>query len=197
MNIHYKKFLSQSQIEETLSQKSKETSKNIKKISSSGNKSENSKSQVMDPKEKFLKTLEKINPSNSKMLTLERHVFLKFNDFYSNKEDFYNIKVINEIICNKSTHVVAAFKDYLINEDSSEFLQKFYTRKESKEGLPKIFEYYDCCSVIFPNYIVLPESKYIYKNIQRKQRIIDHQQDINQELKKKFLKKKKNKIFKQ
>ena len=33
MNIHYKKFLSQSQIEETLSHKSKETntSKNIKK----------------------------------------------------------------------------------------------------------------------------------------------------------------------
>ena len=178
MKIYYKKFLSQSQNEETLSQKSKETSKNIKKISSSGNKSENSKSQVIDPKEKFLKALKKINPRNSKMITLERYVFLKFNDFYSNKEDFYNIKVINEIICNESTHVVAAFKDYLINEDTSEFLQKFYTRKESKEALPKIFEYYDCCSVIFPNYVVLPESKYIYKNIQRKQRVIDNQQDL-------------------
>ena len=180
MKIHYKKFLSQSQNEETFSHKSNETntSKNIKKISSSGNKSENSKSQVMDPKEKFLKALKKINPRNSKMITLERYVFLKFNDFYSNKEDFYNIKVINEIICNESTHVVAAFKDYLINEDTSEFLQKFYTRKESKEALPKIFEYYDCCSVIFPNYVVLPESKYIYKNIQRKQRVIDNQQDL-------------------
>ena len=180
MKIHYKKFLSQSQNEETFSHKSNETntSKNIKKISSSGNKSENSKSQVIDPKEKFLKALKKINPRNSKMITLERYVFLKFNDFYSNKEDFYNIKVINEIICNESTHVVAAFKDYLINEDTSEFLQKFYTRKESKEALPKIFEYYDCCSVIFPNYVVLPESKYIYKNIQRKQRVIDNQQDL-------------------
>jgi hypothetical protein len=180
MKIHYKKFLSQSQNEETFSHKSNETntSKNIKKISSSGNKSENSKSQVMDPKEKFLKALKKINPRNSKMITLERYVFLKFNDFYSNKEDFYNIKVINEIICNESTHVVAAFKDYLINEDTSEFLQKFYTRKESKEALPKIFEYYDCCSVIFPNYVVLPELKYIYKNIQRKQRVIDNQQDL-------------------
>ena len=180
MKIHYKKFLSQSQKEETFSHKSNETntSKNIKKISSSGNKSENSKSQVIDPKEKFLKALKKINPRNSKMITLERYVFLKFNDFYSNKEDFYNIKVINEIICNESTHVVAAFKDYLINEDTSEFLQKFYTRKESKEALPKIFEYYDCCSVIFPNYVVLPESKYIYKNIQRKQRVIDNQQDL-------------------
>ena len=180
MKIHYKKFLSQSQNEETFSHKSNETntSKNIKKISSSGNKSENSKSQVIDPKEKFLKALKKINPRNSKMITLERYVFLKFNDFYSNKEDFYNIKVINEIICNESTHVVAAFKDYLINEDTSEFLQKFYTRKESKECLPKIFEYYDCCSVIFPNYVVLPESKYIYKNIQRKQRVIDNQQDL-------------------
>ena len=32
--------------------------------------------------------------------------------------------------------------------------------------------------MIFPNYVALPESKYIYKNIQRKQRVIDNQQDL-------------------
>ena len=121
----------------------------------------------------------KINHSHiSKMINIERYAFRKFNNFYSNEEDFYNIKVINEIICNESTHIVAVFKDYLINGDTSEFLQKLYSLKESKECLPKIFEYYDSCSVIFPNYVILPESKYIYKNIQRKQRVIDNQQDL-------------------
>ena len=121
----------------------------------------------------------KINHSHiSKMINIERYAFRKFNNFYSNEEDFYNIKVINEIICNESTHIVAVFKDYLINGDTSEFLQKLYSLKESKECLPKIFEYYDSCSVIFPNYVILPESQYIYKNIQRKQRVIDNQQDL-------------------
>ena len=35
--------------------------------------------------------------------------------------------------------------------------------------------------MIFPNYILLPESKYLYKNIQRKQRVIDNQQEMEQE----------------
>lgn len=49
--------------------------------------------------------------------------------------------------------------------------------RESKYLLPKIYEYYISCSVIFPNYVILPESQYIYKNIQRKQRVIDVQQE--------------------
>ena len=116
------------------------------------------------------------------MSSLKKYIYLKFNNYYSNEKDFYNIKIINEIICNESTHIVAEFKDYLINGDTSEFLQKYYFLKESKECLPKIFEYYDSCSVIFPNYVILPESKYIYKNIQRKQRVIDNQQDLEDKL---------------
>ena len=96
----------------------------------------------------------------------------------SNKNN--SIKTINEIICNESTHIVAEFKDYLISGDYSEFLQKIYNLNECKECLPKIFEYYESCSVIFPNYVILPESKYIYKNIQRKQRVIDNQQDLEE-----------------
>ena len=55
---------------------------------------------------------------------------------------------------------------------------------ECLKYLPTIFEYYDTSSVIFPNYIILPESKYIFKNIQRKQRVIDNQQDLEDKQKK-------------
>ena len=108
---------------------------------------------------------------------IEKIAHCNFMIEYFNNKDFYNIKVIDEIIHNASTHIVAEFKDYLIRGDYSEFLQQFYTKKESKEILPQIFEYYISCSVIFPNYVILPESKYIYKNIQKKQRVIDIQQE--------------------
>ena len=140
------------------------------------NKNENKK----DSNQKIINKLFK-NRHIDSLNTIEKKVYKDFKYYYSNDKDFYNIKVINEIICNDNTHIVAVFKDYLINGDYSEFLQKFYKLKCSIESLPKIFEYYDSCSVIFPNYVVLPESKYIYKNIQRKQRVIDNQQELEEE----------------
>ena len=56
--------------------------------------------------------------------------------------------------------------------------------KEIRKYLPKIFHYYESCSVIFPNYVVLHESKYIYKNIQKKQKVIDIQQEQEEKLEK-------------
>ena len=105
----------------------------------------------------------------------EKYAKIYFNDKYSNDENFYNIKVINDIISNEPTHVVAEFKDYLIYGDDSEFLHDIYDIYDSKKYLPKLLDYYLKCSVIFPNYAVFPENKYIFKNIQRKQKLIDIQ----------------------
>jgi len=107
-----------------------------------------------------------------------------FVDKYYHDKNFYNAKVIGDIINNEPTHLVAEFKDYLIYGDDSEFLQKNYSIKDCKKYLPKIFNYYESCSIIFPNYVVLHESKYIYKNIQKKQRIIDIQQEHEDKLQK-------------
>ena len=152
-------------------QKNKNNSDNIK-ISNESNFS--------SLKERVLKIVLDNSHEIASQKLLERIIFQRFNHFYSNDKDFYFIKVINEIICNESTHIVAEFKDYLISGDYSEFLQKSYNINECRECLPKIYEYYDSCSVIFPNYVILPESKYIYKNIQRKQRVIDNQQDLEE-----------------
>ena len=107
----------------------------------------------------------------------EKYAKIYFNNKYSNDPNFYYTKVINDIISNESTHVVAEFKDYLIYGDDSEFLHDIYDLYESKKYLPKLFDYYMKCSVIFPNYVVFPENKYIFKNIQRKQKLIDFQQE--------------------
>ena len=47
-------------------------------------------------------------------------------------KDYYNVKIINDIIYNESTHIVSIFKDYLIYDDVSEFLKRPYTAIEAK-----------------------------------------------------------------
>ena len=118
---------------------------------------------------------------------LEKYVHKYFITFYKNSKNEYNIRMIDDILNNESTHLVAEFKDYLIMGDITEFLQKSYNMKEVKKYLPKIYDYYNSCSVIFPNYVVLHESKYIYKSIRKKQKVIDNQQE--QEDKKEKIKK--------
>ena len=95
---------------------------------------------------------------------------------YMTSRDFYNLKVVNDVIYNENTHIVSIFKDYLIYDDVSEFLKRSYRSAEARTRLPKIFEFYDKYSKVFPNYVVLPESKYMFKNIERKQRMIDEKQ---------------------
>lgn len=96
-------------------------------------------------------------------------------------KDFYNVKIINDIIYNENTHIVSVFKDYLILDDISEFLKRRYASFETKPRLTKIYEFYDKYSKVFPNYVALPESKYMFKNIERKQRMIDEKQKFKSE----------------
>ena len=126
------------------------------------------------------------------MKTIKKISHFNFINKYLKNEFYYNSIIIDHIIHNEPGHIVAEFKDFLIMGDINEFLQNYYKIKESKYLLPKIYEYYISCSVIFPNYVILPESQYIYKNIQRKQRVIDVQQeqeDKEENIKKGFIKK--------
>lgn len=104
------------------------------------------------------------------------HVKKILHEKYLTGMDYYNVKVVNDIIYNDDTHLVSMFKDYLIFDDISEFLKRDYDTGESHVRLRKIFSFYDQFSKVFPNYIVLTESKYMFKNIERKQLAIDEKQ---------------------
>ena len=90
----------------------------------------------------------------------------------------YNNLIVENLMCNGRCHLVAVFKNYLIEDDNSEYLRRFYKYKESPTRLKKLFLYHDETSVIFPNYTPLEESKYLYNNVIKKQRVIDEQQDL-------------------
>lgn len=117
------------------------------------------------------------SPANTVNLkNLLKKVRSKMRVRYNTNLFTYDKKVVTEIIYNEKSHVVAKFKDFLILDDLSEFLRRYYTKDESLSRIPKVTDYYENYSKIFPNYINLPEAKYIYKNIQRKQKLIDSQQ---------------------
>ena len=90
----------------------------------------------------------------------------------------YNNLIVENLMCNGRCHLVAVFKNYLIEDDNSEYLRRFYKYRESAPRLKKLYVYHDETSVIFPNYTPLIESKYLYNNVIRKQRVIDEQQDL-------------------
>ena len=135
-----------------------------------------------------------IRKSNLSTESLIKKIFKKFNKKYNIMPKRYNATVVDNIIFNEKSHIVSIFKDLLINYDFNDFLKRFYTKKESSIRLPKYFEYYNLYSKIFPNYTSIPEGKYFYINIQKKQRMIDLQENMeNEKSKEKKMKKPKKK----
>ena len=140
---------------------------------------------------KKLKKYSITNHNNSNYITQQtKYIMRKLANKYNRNPEYYYRKIIADIIDNESSHLVASFKEYLIYGDYSEFLQGYFQMKDVIRFLPLIFDYYHSSTVIFPNYVALEEKKYIYKNIQKKQQIINIQQEQEEIDKKNELKKK-------
>ena len=115
---------------------------------------------------------------------------IKYNKFKYNLQKYnthpieYNIYIINSIIFNINIRIVSNFKDYLILDDPNDFFRRFYSIKESVIHLKYYISFYEENNRIFPNYFSLPESKYLYRNIQQKQNILNNIENQNLELNK-------------
>ena len=108
---------------------------------------------------------------------LEKRARFKLIKRYDKPLSYHDIKIINDILYNEKTHYVEQFKEYLIYEDYNEFLKRYYKTSDLNIKLPKILIFYEKYSKIYANYTVIPESKYMYKNIKRKQKMIDQMQN--------------------
>jgi hypothetical protein len=81
------------------------------------------------------------------------------NKKYLTSREYYNVKIINDVIYNENTHIVSVFKDYLIFDDVSEFLKRSYSKSECLQRLPRMYEFYEKYSKVFPNYVILQDEK--------------------------------------
>ena len=130
------------------------------------------------------------------ILNKTKLILKKLANKYKRGPEFYYKKIISDIIDNEPSHLVASFKEYLIYGDFSEFLKGYFNLNEIIKFLPLIFEYYHSSTVIYPNYVTFEEKKYIYKNIKKKQKIINIQQEqeeLDEKINKKKLEKEKQK----
>ena len=135
---------------------------------------------------KFKKENNYINSKNINRSIFKTNNFRTFLDYklkkkYDSQIYTYNIKKINELIFNIPSRFTANFKDYLLIEEDAEFLKREYHKEEFSKKFKKIFFFYDKYSKTFPNYTILNEGKYIYKNILKKQKMIDELQKIKEE----------------
>jgi hypothetical protein len=106
--------------------------------------------------------------------------------------DIYNKTIISNILYNQKYHIVSLFKEILIYDDPGEFFKRYYNLNESYSKIKTYCEFYEKNSKIFPNYISLSESKIIFKNIKKKQKMLNN---INEDNKKENNEKKNEQIF--
>ena len=124
-------------------------------------------------------------------LTSKKNLSSKYNSF----ESSYTLVCINNLIYTETCHIVARFKDFLYYDDDTEFLNKFFHKNDQKKILTKVFNFYSKYCKVFPNYMILPENQFLYRNLRKKQKLIDQFNEIKKEEEenRKHLKLKKNK----
>jgi hypothetical protein len=50
---------------------------------------------------------------------------------YLTSQDYYNSKIVSDVMYNENRHIVSVFKDYLIFDDFSEYLKRYYRDQEA------------------------------------------------------------------
>jgi hypothetical protein len=100
---------------------------------------------------------------------------------YNYNQNKYNIQKSNEIIFAKNKRIVSIFKDNLLWNETSDFLKQFYKISESKNLIPSICEYYECFSLLFPEYGPLEEVLKTMKKFMKKKKIYFEKYEDNDE----------------
>ena len=111
--------------------------------------------------------------NNILLRVLEHMSHIKLFAKYSSNNYTYENIIINKIIYNQPCSALSKYRDFILLNLKKEFLHRFYYKNEVKLRLSKICTFYERYSRIFPNYIILYERKYVYKNIRKKQKRID------------------------
>ena len=115
---------------------------------------------------------------------IQKYIYIRFRYKYYKLSLTYYQKIMNIFIFGINCSRLSKFKDYILFNDKREFLKRYYNSSESIVRLKRFYQYYNIYSKIYPNYTALTEGIYIYKNIQKKQIMIDIQEEMEMKNKK-------------
>ena len=124
---------------------------------------------------KYKSFIKELNITNN-MFSYRNRWKLSNNILYKKYSSFkysYASICINNLMFNEKCRIVSRFKDFLIYDDDTEFCRTNYKKEKLRTTLIKIYNFYDKYNKVFPNYMILPENIYMYKNLRRKQKLID------------------------
>ena len=131
--------------------------------------------------------INKINNSSFKVQNTSINInYLKFSKnilcrkYYSFQYSYSSL-CINNLIFNEKCRIVSRFKDFLIYDDDTEFLRLHFEKESLINTLFQVIDFYDKYNKVFPNYMILPENIYMYKNLRKKQKMIDENNRIKLE----------------
>ena len=94
----------------------------------------------------------KIANNNSSYIKNKNFLIFKNLQKYNTTITKYNVYITNAIIFDQRNHIVTVFKNYLLWDETSEFLKRYYKKKDNVERLPRIAEYYEQYTLYTPNY---------------------------------------------
>ena len=100
---------------------------------------------------------------------------------YNSSNISYAIKKIDDLIYLETSLYTSKFREFLLYEEESDFFRRLYPSSELYPKLKKILLFYNKYSKIFPNYIIMNGAKYLYKNIQKKQKMINNLQEMRKQ----------------
>ena len=78
-----------------------------------------------------------------KFSVLRQTAYTKLLKKYSSGDFSFEKISINNLVFNEECLVVARFKDFLIYDDNTDFLRRFYNSKDSDQRLKKILNFYE------------------------------------------------------
>ena len=99
---------------------------------------------------KFGNKLLKIRPNKNKSFLFK--IITKNLKKYNKLSNQINKEIIHNIVFDEKKRIVSIFKDYLLWDETSEFLKRFYKLKESSSRIPNICEYYENYTLYAPIY---------------------------------------------
>ena len=136
-------------------------------------KSNSSKEKIKKTKKTILNNINNKKSLSNLLFKAEKKMLLNLKK-YNVTNDSYNKKIITDIIYDERKHIVSEFKNYLLWDETSDFLKRFYYKYESKNRLPKINHYYEKYTLFPPVYFNLDDIvKIMLKNVRRKKRYLE------------------------
>ena len=117
---------------------------------------------------------------------------------YNKLSNELNKEIIHNIVFDEKKRIVSIFKDYLLWDETSEFLKRYYKLKESSSRIPNICEYYENYTLFAPIYYSneFPITKIMIKYTTRKKKYLEyieeHEDDFKKNNKKNKKKRKEN-----